>query len=160
MVHPYVQSFQQLFLVNQLIILSKHLSYFQACGKQSEPFYHLSYCSSYYSARPQLSRYHLKRNGDSRINVSQLGTPKHTPRLCPRHKQDQSIPFLLQGPGPRPNLDSKPPLLNSRLSVVLRPPPSLPTINRSGKSQNPRQESNEPFCSHKQVCAQNNKSVT
>ena len=34
----------------------------------------------------------------------QLGTPKHTPRLYPRHKQDQPTTLLSQGPGPRPNL--------------------------------------------------------
>jgi hypothetical protein len=41
-------------------------------------------------------------------------------------------------------------------NLHLSPPP----INWSRKSQNPRPESNEPFCSHKQVCAQDNKSVT
>ena len=52
-------------------------------------------------------------------------------------------------------MDSKPPLLSPRLSVVLRPP-SLSLISWSGKSWNPRQESNEPSRSHKQVCAQDN----
>ena len=33
------------------IILCKHLCYFQAGDKQSEPFFHLSYSSSYYGAR-------------------------------------------------------------------------------------------------------------
>ena len=37
------------------------------------------------------------RNGDSRFNVSQLGIPKHTPRLYPMHKQDQPIPLLSRG---------------------------------------------------------------
>jgi hypothetical protein len=37
---------------------------------------------------------------------------------------------------------------------------SLPPISRSRKSQNPRQESNKPSRSHKQVCARDNKSMT
>ena len=99
-------------------------------------------------------------NGDSRTNVSQLGTPKHIPHLYPRHKQDQPIPRLSRGPGPRPNLDSKPPLLSPGLSAVLRPSPSPPPISQSRKSRTPWQESNDPSCVHTQVCVQYNKSVT
>jgi hypothetical protein len=40
-------------IISSLVtILSKHLSYFQACGKQSESFYLLLCSSSYYGARP------------------------------------------------------------------------------------------------------------
>ena len=82
--------------------------YFQARIEQSEPFHHLSSFSSYYGAsHSQVIPSH--GNGDSWTNVSQLGTPKHMPHLYPRHKQDQHIPLLSRGPGPRPNLDSKPP---------------------------------------------------
>ena len=70
----------------------KHMYYFQAGGKQSELFYHLSYSSPYYGARSQPSS--TVSHGDSRTNVSQLGTLKHTPRLYPRHKQDQPIPLF------------------------------------------------------------------
>ena len=41
------------------------------------------------------------------------------------------------------------------LNLHLIPTPK----SQSGKSQNPWQESNKSFCSHKQVCAQDNKSV-
>jgi hypothetical protein len=64
-----------------------------------------------------------RRNGDSRINVAQLGTQKHTSRLYPRQKQGQPIPLLSRDLGPRPNLDFKPPHLRPGLSAVLRPPP-------------------------------------
>ena len=57
---------------------------------------------------------------------------------------DRPTTLLSWGPGPRPNLDSKPPLLSPGLSDVLRPPPSPPPISQSGKSRNPRQESNKP----------------
>jgi hypothetical protein len=70
------------------------------------------------------------KNGDSRTNVSQLGTPKHAPHLYPRHKQDQPIPLLSWGPGLYPNLDSKPPHLRPGLSVVLRHKP-FPASNQS-----------------------------
>ena len=72
------------------------------------------------------------RNGDSRTNVSQLGTLKHMLCLYPRHKQGQPTTLLSRGPGPRPNLDFKPPLLSPGLSTVLRPPPSPSPISRSG----------------------------
>jgi hypothetical protein len=32
---------------------------------------------------------------------------KRTPHLYPGHRQDQPIPLLLRGPGPRLNWDSK-----------------------------------------------------
>ena len=71
--------------------------------------------------------------------------PKTHAPLVPRHKQDQPITLLSRGPGPCPNLDSKPPHLSPGLSVVLRPSPSSPPISRSKKSQNPRQQINEPL---------------
>ena len=93
-------------------------------------------------------------NDNSRTNVSQLGTLKHMLYLYPRYKQDQLIPLLSRGLGPRPNLDSKPPHLRPGLNMVLRPPPFPPPISRSKKSRNPRQEHNESSRSHKQVWAQ------
>jgi hypothetical protein len=39
---------------------------------------------------------------------------KHTPRLYPRHKQDQPVPLLPRGPSPRPSSDSKPLSLQAR----------------------------------------------
>ena len=70
------------------------------------------------------------RKGNSRTNVSQLGTLKHMSHLYPRHKQDQPISLLSRGLGPRPNLDSKPPHLRPGLNMVLRPSP-LPASNQS-----------------------------
>ena len=77
------------------------------------------------------------KHGDSRTNVSQLGTLKHTRRLYPRHKQDQPTTLLSRGLGPHPNLDFKPPILSPGLSAVLRPPPSPSPISQSRKSRNP-----------------------
>ena len=74
------------------------------------------------------------KNGDLRINVSQLSTLKHMPRLYPRYKQDQPIPLLSWGLGPRPNLDSKPPHLRPGLGMVFRPPP-FPTSNQSVRKE-------------------------
>jgi hypothetical protein len=85
---------------------------------------------------------------------------KHASRLHPMYKRDQPVPLLSQVPGPRLNLDSKPPHLGPAsmrcLDLHLSPPP----INRSGKSQSPWQDSNKPFRSHKQVCARDNKFMT
>ena len=63
-------------------------------------------------------------------------------------------------PGPRPNLDSKPPLLSPGLSVVQGPPPPPLPISRSGKSQIRDKRAISLPCAHTQVCAWDNKSVT
>ena len=49
-VRPYIRFLLIAALVHELIILCKHLYYFQAGGKQSKSFYHLSSPSSYYDA--------------------------------------------------------------------------------------------------------------
>ena len=72
----------------------------QAGGKQSEPFYHL-YIPILTTVLDHSQVITIHRNGDSQINVSQLGTLKHTPRLYPRQKQDQLIPLLSWDLGPR-----------------------------------------------------------
>ena len=99
-------------------------------------------------------------NDDSWTNVFQLGTPKHMPRLYPKHKQDQPISLLSRGLGPiqtwTPSPHTWDPVSIWCLDLHFFPPP----ISRSRKSRNPRQECNKPSRSHKQVCAQDNKSVT
>ena len=99
-----------------LAIICKHMFYFQAGVEQSIPFHHLPSSSSYYGARHKTSRTGLP--GDSRINVPSWVPRKHTPRLYPKHKQDQPITLMSRGLGPHPNLDSKPPLLSPELSAV------------------------------------------
>jgi hypothetical protein len=59
---------------------------------------------------------------------------KHTPRPHPRHERDQPVPLLSRVPGPRPNLDSKPPHLRPSLKVVLRPSP-IPASNQSVRKE-------------------------
>ena len=63
-------------------------------------------------------------------------------------------------PGPRPNLDSKPPLLSPGLSAVQGPPPSPPLISQSGKSQIQDKRATSLPYAHTQVCARDNKSMT
>jgi hypothetical protein len=134
------------------------MCYFQACGKQSESFYIIFVLVL--TTVLDHSQVGTTSRGDSWINVSQLGTPKHTPHLHPGHRQDQPTTLLSRGPGPRPNWDSKPRswVLDSVRCLDLHP--KTTPNSRSGKSQNPRQESNKSSRSHKQVCAQDNKSVT
>ena len=148
---------ESLFMLLLLAILSyylsslyKHMFYLQARVEQSVLFHHLSSFSSYYGARPKNKSYRITRRFANQC--PQLGT-SGTSRTNP----SPSCPGC---PGPRPNLDSKPPLLSPGLSVVQGPPPSPSPISRSGKCWNQWQESNEPSCSHKQACAQDNKSVT
>ena len=121
-------------------------------------FFYLSSFSSYYDAKHETSRTGFP--SDSRINAHSWVPRKHMSRLYPRHKQDQPITLLSRGLGPRPNLDSKPPLLSPGLSAVLRPPPSPPPISRFGKSRiHDKRATSLPYA-HNQVCARDNKSVT
>ena len=132
--------------------------YFQARVEQSVPFLllSLSVLTTVLNTRQA-----IPDRPAIRESMCPAGCPENTRPACTlgtsRTNPSLSCPRCL---GPRLNLDSKPPLLSLRLSVVLRPPPSPPPISRSRKSWNPRQESNEPSRSHKQVCAQDNKPVT
>jgi hypothetical protein len=105
-----------------------------------------------------------RRNGDSRINMPSWVPRKHTPRLYPGHKQDQPVPLLSRGLGPRPSSDSKPPNTAGLASVWCLDLLNLIYIttlkSRSEKSRNPWQERNKSSCSHKQVYARDNRSVT
>ena len=132
--------------------------YFQVRVDQSDPFihFHLPVLTMVLDHRKVIPYHTTIREPMYPSWVPQ----KHMPHLYPRHKQDQPITLLSRGLGPRPNLDSKPLLLSPGLSAAQGPPPSPPPINRSGKSRNPRQESNESSRSHNQVCAQDNKYVT
>ena len=125
-----------------LTSLYKHMFYFQARVEQSVPFHHLPSFSSYYDARVKTSR---TDSAVIRESMSPVGCLENTRPACtPGTSRTNPSLSCLGCLGPRPNLDSKPPHLSPGLSVVLRPPPSAPLISRSGKSQNPRQESNEP----------------
>jgi hypothetical protein len=105
-------------------MLGKHLCYFPARVEQSDSFFQCLYSSSYYGARVQSSR-----TVTIRESMCPAGYPeKHTPCLYPRHKQDQPVPLLSRGPGPRPNWDSKPQHCRPGLSVVLRLQTHNPSI--------------------------------
>ena len=116
-----------------LLSLYKHLFYFQARVEQSVSFLLLSTFSSYYGAKPQVSRTGFL--GDSRINVPSW-VPRNTRPACTPDTSRTNPSVSCPGcPGPRPNLDSKPPLLSHGLSVVLGPPPPPLPISRSEKSR-------------------------
>ena len=93
--------------------------------------------------------------------MSPTGYPENT---CPACTQGTSMtnpsPSCPGCPGPRPNLDSKPPLLSFGLSAVQGPPPPPPPISRSRKSRIHDKRATSLPCAHTQVCARDNKSVT
>ena len=141
-------------LSDYLSSLYKHLFYFQARVEQSVPFHHLLSFSSYYDARVKTSR---TDSAAIRESMSPAGYPKNTCPSCTlgtsRTNPSPSYPGCL---GPRPNLDSKPPLLSLGLSVVQGPPPSPPPISRSGKSRiHDKRATSLPYA-HTQVCTRDN----
>jgi hypothetical protein len=96
-----------------------------------------------------------------RKSMCLAGYPKkYISRLHSRHKQDQPILLLSRVLGPRLKLDSKPHTWGPTSKWCLDLHLSLPPINQSRKSRSPWKESNKPSRSHKQVCAQDNKSMT
>ena len=138
--------------------LYKHLFYFQARVEQSVPFLLLSTFSSYYDARGKTSRTNSVAIHEP---MCPAGCPENTCPACTlgtsRTNPSPSCPGCLD---PRPNLDSKPPLLSPGLRAVQGPPPSLPPISRSEKSQiHDKRATSLPYA-HTQVCAQDNKSMT
>ena len=87
--------------------------------------------------------------------------PENTcPTCTPGTSRTNPSPSCLGCLGPRPNLDSKPPLLSPELSAVQGPPPSPPPISRSRKSQIHDKRATGLPCAHTQVCARDYKSVT
>ena len=138
--------------------LYKHLLYFQARVEQSVQFLLLSTFSSHYGARHETSSTDL--------------TAIHEP-MCPAGCLENTHPTYTLGtsrtnpspscprcPGPRPNLDSKPPLLSPGLSAVQGPLPSPPPISRSGKSRIHNKRATSLPYAYTQVCARDNRSVT
>ena len=130
--------------------------YFQARVEQSDPFttFHLLVLTTVLNHR-QVIPYHTA----IREPMYPSWVPQNTCLACTLGTSKTNPPLSYQGVQVPSKLRLQAPLLSPRLSMVLRPPPSLPSISRSRKSWNPRQESNEPSCPHKQVCAQDNKSV-
>ena len=143
-VRPYIRFLLTAALVHSLTILCKHLYYFQAGGKQSDflfhSIFHLSVITTVLDTkqavpdRPKIREsMPLARYPENTRPAWTLGTSRTNPSL--------SYPRCL---GPRPNWDSKPPPLSSGLSAVQGPPPPKRNPDsRSGKSRNPRQESNK-----------------
>jgi len=137
-----------------LASLYKHMFYFQARVEQSVSFLLLPTFSSYYGAKHETSR--TGSPGDSRINVPSWVPRKHMPRLYPGTSRTNP-PLSYPGcPGPRPNLDSKPPHLNPGLSAAQGPPPPPLPISRSGKSRIRDKRAASLPCAHTQVCARDN----
>ena len=132
--------------------------YFQARVEQSVPCLLLSTFSSYYDARVKTSR---TDSTAIREPMCPAGCLENTRLACTPGTSRTNPPLSCPGcPGPRPNLDSKPPPLNPGLSVVQGPPsPPLP-ISRSGKSWIHDKRATSLPSAHTQVCARNNRSVT
>jgi hypothetical protein len=73
----------------------------QGLSHQNHPFiFHLSVLTTMLECSQAVPS---RRNGDLWINMPSWVPWKHTPHLHPRHKQDQPIPLLSRGLGPRPN---------------------------------------------------------
>ena len=138
--------------------LYNHMFYFQARVEQSVPFHHLLSFNSYYDARVKTSR------TDSvaiRKPMCPAGCLENTRPACTPGTSRTNPSLSCPGcPGPRLNLDSKPPLLSPGLSAVQGPPPSPPPISRSGKSQIHDKRATSLPCAHTQVYARDNKSET
>ena len=96
-----------------------------------------------------------------RGSMCPAGCPEDTCPACTLGTSRTNPPLSYPGcPGPRPNLDSKPPPLSPGLSVVQGPPPPPLPISRSGKSRiRDKRAASLPYA-HTQVCARDNKSVT
>ena len=82
------------------------------------------------------------------------------PACTPGTSRTNPLPSYPGCPGPCPNLDSKPPLLSPRLSAVQGPLPSPSPISQSGKSRIHDKRATSVPCTHTQVCARDNRSVT
>ena len=90
-----------------------------------------------------------------------VGYPENTRPACtPGTSRTNPSPSCPGCPGPRPNLDSKPPLLSPKLSAMQGPPPSPPPISQSEKRRIHDKRATSLPCAHTQVCARDNKSVT
>ena len=130
----------------------------QAKVEQSVPFLLLSTFSSYYDARVKTSRTDSVAIHEP---MCLARSPENTRPACTpgRSRTNPSLPCP-GCQGPRPNLDSKPPLPSPGLNVVQGPPPSLPPINRFGKSRiHDKRATSLPYA-HTQVCARDNRYVT
>ena len=120
--------------------------------------FHLSSSSSYYGARHKTSR---TDSAVIRESMSPTGCLENTCLACtPGTSRTNPSPSCPRCPGPRPNLDSKPPLLSPGLRAVQGPPPSSPPISRSEKSQIHEKRATSLPYAHTQVCARDNRSVT
>jgi hypothetical protein len=67
----------------------------------------------------------VSKNSDSRINVSQLGTPKHTPHMYPGTDKTNPLHFYKGVHVPVQTWTLSLQHLRPRLSAVLRPPPII-----------------------------------
>jgi hypothetical protein len=106
-------------------ILCKHLFYIQARVKQQEPLFSSFICQFLLRCQNAVKSYRHIETAIHELMCS-VGYPENTRLACtPGHKRDQPVSLLSRVPGPRINLDSKPPHLRPGLNVVLRLSPIL-----------------------------------
>ena len=138
------------------------MCYFQAGGKQSDylcpsSIFHLSVLTTMLNRRQA-----VPDSPAIRESMPPAGYPKNTHPACtPGTSRTNPSPSYPRCLGPRPNWDSKPPLLSPRLSAVQGPPPPKRNPDsRSGKSRIHDKRATSLPSAHTQVCARDNKSVT
>ena len=132
--------------------------YFQARVEKSVPFllFSLSVLTTVLNRRQAIPDFLAIRE-----SMCPAGCPKNTCLTCTLGTSRTNPSLSCPGcPGPRPNLDSKPLPLNSRLSAAQGPPPPPLLISRSEKSWIRDKRAASLPCAHTQVCARDNKSVT
>ena len=116
------------------------MCYFQAGGKQSDHFtsFYISVHITVLDHRQVVPDYLAIRE-----SMGPIGYPKTHAPLVPQAQVGPTHHSTVKGSRFPSKLGLQAPTPESRtLSVV--PPPSSSPISRFGKSQNPRQESNEP----------------
>ena len=131
--------------------------YFQAGGKQSYFLFSIFHLSSSVLTTVLGHRRAVPDFPTIRESMSPAGYPKNTRPACtPGISRTNPSPSCPGCPGPRPNLDSKPPPLSPRLSAVQGPPPPPLPISQSGKSRIRDKRATGLPCAHTQVCARDN----
>ena len=115
--------------------------YFQARVEQSAPFLLLSTFSSYYGAKPQTSCTETPAIHES---MSLAACPENTRPACTQGtSRTNPSPSYPRCPGPRPNLDSKPPHPESRTQCGARTSTTSSSHQSIQKEPEPRQESSK-----------------
>jgi hypothetical protein len=115
-------------------ILCKHLCYNQARVEQIRTISPSFNCQFLLRCQSIVKLY---RHAETVIHESMClaGYPeKHTPRLYPRHKQDQPVPLLSRVSRSPSKLGLLAPALEAGLNAVLRPPP-IPASNQSVRKE-------------------------